>query len=305
MRRARTPGAPASPFHLKRMIKVLQAIEATAARGADGLAVAAREELCGALHALRRDDGGFAGLDGRSDPYYTLFAWLGLRALGAPYDRDSLCAYMAPYRHAARPVDAQCAALLLACEGRAPSGTGGAFILPLLRGDTCEVYALFLRILAARKVPRWAACAAWWCQRHRFLADRAARLPTPRLAAGLVLAALAGARASGPGVALEDRHRAGGGFASAPGAQADLLATAVARFALGLAAEAGNTACLDVARAQDLAFVEACWLDDGLFGASPAATQGDAEHTYYGLLAMGTCRPLRKSEESRVRSFFA
>ena len=278
------------------MSNVLQAIEEIAARGAEGLAAAACEELSGALHALRRADGGFAGLDGRSDPYYTLFAWLGLRALGEPYDRDSLCAYLAPHRDAARPIDAQCAALVLAREGRAPRGTGGAFILPLLRGDTREVYALFLRSLAARKVPRWAARAAWWRQKRLFQAGRAARLPSPRLAAGLVLAALAGAEAPGVGAALEERHRAGGGFASAPGAQADLLATAVARFALGLAAEAGKTRCPDSARAQDLAFIEACWLDDGLFGASPVAEQGDAEHTFYGLLALGTCRPLRKSE---------
>jgi len=43
-------------------------------------------------------------------------------------------------------------------------------------------------------------------------------------------------------------------------------------------------------RREDLDFVEACWLGDGLFGASPVAAHGDAEHTFYGLLALGTCR---------------
>ena len=89
------------------MINVLQAMEATAARGAEGLTAAAREALCGALQALQRDDGGFAGLDGRSDPYFTLFAWFCLRALGVPYDRDNLCAYMDAKRHEKRAIDAR------------------------------------------------------------------------------------------------------------------------------------------------------------------------------------------------------
>ena len=42
--------------------------------------------------------------------------------------------------------------------------------------------------------------------------------------------------------------------------------------------------------AADLAFIESCWLEDGLFGPSPLAERGDAEHTFYGLLALGTCR---------------
>jgi hypothetical protein len=283
MRRARTSK--------RLMTHPLQAIEATAARGADGLVGAAREELSCALYALRRDDGGFAGLDGRSDPYYTLFAWLGLRALGASYDRDGLCAYMATHRRAASAVDAQCAALLLACEGRSPHATQWSLLIPsLLRGDTHGgAYALFLRCLAMRRIPRWAARAAWWHQRRLFQADRASRLPTPQLAAGLVLAALAGAEALDLVSTLEGRHRANGGFASAPNAPADLLATAVARFALGFSADADEMSCLRTTQAQDLAFIEACWQDDGLFGASPAATHGDAEHTFYGLLALGTC----------------
>ncbi len=287
------------------MSNVLQAIEATAAHGADGLAAAAREELSRALHALQCADGGFAGLDGRSDPYYTLFAWLGLRALGASYDRDRLCAYMAGCWPAARSIDEQCAALLLVGEGQAPRMPRGmSFILPLLRGDTREAYALFVRGLAVQKVPRWAARAVWWRQRHLFQTDRAGRLPTPQLAAGLVLAMLAGADAPGLVAALAARRRACGGFASASGAPADLLATAVARFALGVSADSEKAPGLDAAREADLAFIELCWLDDALFGPSPAATQGDAEHTFYGLLALGTCRVAsRETLEGESRSF--
>jgi hypothetical protein len=33
-------------------------------------------------------------------------------------------------------------------------------------------------------------------------------------------------------------------------------------------------------------------LADGLFGASHHAVQGDAEHTFYALLALGTCQDI-------------
>ncbi|MDD4019960.1 MAG: hypothetical protein PHV28_18690, partial [Kiritimatiellae bacterium] len=141
-----------------------------------------------------------------------------------------------------------------------------------------------------------------------------------RLAAGLILASLAGecgtggalAKPSAPGgrglprwratsgrasrdrgfarascilSVLTSRHCASGGFVSAPRALPDLLATAVARFSIG-----NQQSSIGGEREADLAFVEACWRTDGLFGASPRAGRGDAEHTFYGLLALGTCR---------------
>jgi hypothetical protein len=74
----------------------------------------------------------------------------------------------------------------------------------------------------------------------------------------------------------------------------------VARFACGCgatasrppraAAEHGRASDAASRTGEDLAFIEACWLEDGLFGPSPRASHGDAEHTFYGLLALGTCR---------------
>lgn len=263
------------------MANLFDTLEDTARRGAEGLAPEARAAVARALGALRQADGGFAGLDGRSDAYFSFFAWLSLRALGAAYDRASLCAYMRGQARGAKAVEAACARIVLAREGRA-----GATCLPSVRGwvlsgDTREVYAAFMQAVACGTVPRWVARLAWWRQRRLFAGAAAARLPTPRLAAGRVLAALAGVEAGGLARALAARRRADGGLAAAEGAASDLLSTAAGRFAD--AAACGG-------RAEALGFVEACWMEDGLFGASPAAERGDAEHTFYGLLALGTCR---------------
>lgn len=274
------------------MANLFHLMEATAARGAAGLTAEARETLGAALRAQQTAEGGFAGLDGRPDPYFSFFAWLALRALGAESDLARLSAYMRAHRQSAKRIDAQCAQIFLAVEGREVRVTWLKLAAALLRGDTRQVYAAFLLMLATGDVPRWSARLAWWRQRDLFEADAADRLPTPRLAAGLILSALAGKGSAGLLPALLARQCAGGGFASAAGAEADLLATTVARFALlwhwRLARDAhGRDAHATPA---DLAFVEACWLENGLFGASPRALHGDAEHTFYGLLALGTCR---------------
>ena len=281
------------------MSNLFQTLEDTAARGAAGLTAEARGALAQAVSALQTSDGGFAGLDGRSDMYFSLFAWLSLRALKVPFDRGRLCAYAETQVRESKGVDAQCGGILLACEGRRSRGTGWlALGNALLRGEASAVYGAFL--LALGTVPRWAARWVWRSQRKMFAAELAERLPTPRLAAGLVLATLAGA-SCGTGLlpALLARQCAGGGFRSAPGAPADLLATAVARFACGFGSRGRSPSkvssvymeALSSRARDDLALIEACWLDDGLFGASPQALRGDAEHTFYALLALGTCRP--------------
>jgi len=267
------------------MTNLFQTLEGTAARGAEGLMPEARESVAAALHALQGPDGGFAGLDGKSDPYYTLFAWLGLRALGAAYDRNRLCSYMAAHRRDANAVDAQCAAFVLACEGHHPHLPWLKFGTALLRGGTRGVYTAFLLALTLGDVPRWLARLAWRRQKRMFEAGAVEHVPTPRLAAGLILANLAGECGTGILSVLISRQCADGGFVSAPRALPDLLATAVARFSIG-----NQPSAIGGERAAALAFVEACWRTDGLFGASPRAGRGDAEHTFYGLLALGTCR---------------
>jgi hypothetical protein len=291
------------------MPTLFQSLETTAARGAAGLAAGARQNIAEALRALQTADGGSAGLDGRSDPYYTFFAWLGLRALGAPLPRDPLCAYMAAHRHDENPADARCAQFLLAVERRKTRPQFFRLAAAALRGDA---YGAFLSALTVGAQPphgsphgpphepphgltRGLTRLVWRCLRRALPTSAAERLPTPRLAAGLLLAVLAGDPAPPLRRALEARRCPGGGTASAPGAPPDLLATAVARFALAQGSvpaaplEHAEETARDLAF-RDLAFIEACWLEDGLFGASPAAARGDAEHTFYALLALGTCR---------------
>ena len=270
------------------MPNLIQTMEATAARGAEGLTSEARETLALALRALQCPDGGFAGLDGRSDLYYSFFAWLALRALGVPFDRERLCAYTATKRCTAKGVDVRCAEILLVRENRRMRCAGWLTIAgALFRGAFRDLYGAFLLALLAdallpHGVPCWAALRAW----RRVAARDWGRLPTPQLAAGLVLATLAGERGASLTSALEGRRHLSGGFVSSAGASPDLLATAVASFALWLGCHARE----GHATQKDLAFIEACWLEDGLFGASPADLHGDAENTFYGLLALGTCR---------------
>lgn len=284
------------------MQNLFKTMEATAALGAAGLTADARETLGAALRARQTAEGGFAGLDGRADLYYSLFAWLSLRALDLPFERDRLRVYAATQVRGAKGVDARCAEIMLAREGRRSSGAGWlAMGAAFLRGETREMYGAFLLAMALGDVPRAGARLAWWRQRRMF-ADRAAGvMPTPRLAAGLLLAALAEKEETGLLPVLLARRRAGGGFASSVAAEADLLATAVARFACNFGLRGRSPSKVSSVRMEgetlssrtrdDLAFIEACWLDDGLFGASPTALHGDAEHTFYGLLALGTCRP--------------
>ena len=270
------------------MSNLIQTMEATAARGAEGLTVEASRALAIALRALQCPDGGFAGLDGRSDLYFSFFAWLALRALAASFDRDRLCAYAAAKRRTAKGIDARCAEILLVREDRRSRVASWVKIAgALIRGEASDLYGVFLLALLAdallpHGVPRWAALRV----QRRLAARNLERLPTSQLAAGLVLTTLAGKSDAGPLSALEGRRHVNGGFVSAAGAPPDLLATAVARYALSL----GHHAIEEHATHTDLAFIEDCWLEDGLFGASPTALRGDAEHTFYGLLALGTCR---------------
>ena len=273
------------------MKNLFQILEDTAARGAEGLLPEARARVALSLRELQCPDGGFKGLDGRSDPYFSFFAWLSLRALGAAYDRDPLCAYMAAHRHDANRVDARCSQFLLAVEGQGARVTWLALAVAFLRSDEREVYGAFLLMLVNAHVPRWLAKLAWRRQHRLFETAAAERLPTPRLAAGLLLAHLSGQQGASVSLALEARRCVAGGFVSVPGAWPDLLATAVARFALWNGRLARAPQGREVkANKGDLMFIEDCWLKDGLFGASPAADRGDAEHTFYGLLALGTCR---------------
>ena len=206
---------------------------------------------------------------------------------------------MAAHRRSALRIDARCAEVVLLREGSVSQASGWLSVVrSLLRGEVYDVYGAFMLglladTLLARGLPCWVARVAW----RQLAAREWARLPTPQLAAARAVAVIARVEEAGLMSALEGRRCAAGGFAAAAAAPPDLLATAVARFAIGsrqrVADERGASAKAQMrnrALDKDLSFVEACWLEDGLFGPSPAAMRGDAEHTFYGLLALGTCR---------------
>lgn len=278
------------------MANLLQMIESVAAAGAAGLAARARDELEAALRGRQCPDGGFAGLDGRSDPYYTCFGWLGMRALGRGGDlREEVCAYLrvARQRAARGSLDRRVVEVALLAEGRWPRCSGwlaAASQLPqgVIAGGAYEAFLLGLLVdtLLRNGIPCFVANGLF----RRLSGWDFGRGPTSQLAALLALAVRAGnagPRVSELGCALAARRAPGGGFVGAPAAAADLLATAVACFSLGAA---GWIGAKEHETRQDLAFIEACWQDDGLFGPLPDMGRGDVEHTFYGLLALGALR---------------
>jgi len=172
------------------------------------------------------------------------------------------------------------AAGAMACRSRSRGARRGG------RTYDAFLFGLLADSLMPAGLPRWLARLLW---RHLPAGKAWDRLPTPQLAALVVLAAAAERIESAPTAALVARRADGGGYRSAADDGPDLLATAAARFALGWLRPTEQLRD-SAATEEDAAFVEACWMDDGLFGASPAASRGDSEHSFYALLALGTCR---------------
>jgi Prenyltransferase and squalene oxidase repeat len=251
-----------------------QTIENTARRGAEGLMPDARQALIHVIQQACGPDGGHSDLTGKqSDPYYSFFAWLSLRALMG-HAPASLEAYFARCP-ANNPVDLFCTAFVRI--QRLPAlPRSFATLSFLLRHRPKDPYSLFLSgLLLGLSFPRLTPLLLRLAQPSGTTA-----LSTSRLAAQL-LANPYSSHAPVIRKTLLGRRSRTGGFASAEEAPPDLLATAVARIALA-------DEVLD--SAQDLLFIEACWVPEGLFGPSPGVSMGDVEHTYYALLALGTCR---------------
>jgi len=252
----------------------LKTIEALARRGAEGLDSDAQKEIIRAILQRTREDGGQADLSGdRSDPYYSLFAWLCLRALqdGGPvalerYFKTCTCK---------SPVDLYSASFVnlqglpafrrkLACLGfllRHPPRTPYSLLLSGLLAESAFP-SLFPLLLLFAKFP----------------AQRS--ISTSRLAAQIITNRNANNNLQLKSILL-DRHSPTGGFSSADGTAPDLLATAAAHVALGYD-------CLDTRN--DLLFTEACWAPNNLFAPHPGSPEGDVEHTFYALLVLGSCR---------------
>ena len=255
-------------------MNLFQSIEETAKKGAAGLTPEARNSLVIAIQSHCSLDGGHTDLSQKySDPYYSFFAWLSLRALSNT-PPASLEHYFATCR-AQSPIDHFCKAFVQIHSMPAFKRKLASLYL-LIRHPPYTPYTLFLSgLLLDMSFPRLAPLLLRLTRKNNTHA-----LSTSRLAAQL----LANPRATNAPLIrkkLLQRHSETGGFSSADNASPDLLATAVARIAL-------SSESLDTSL--DLLFAEACWCPDGLFSAMPGLSSGDVEHTYYALLVLGTCR---------------
>ena len=274
---------------------LFRSLEMTASKGAEGLVRDAHKTLFESLTRLQCPNDGCAAPSGVPDAYYSFFAWLCLRAL------DPSAAEIAAVERylltctPTSPIDALCARIvrLNAPAGKRFLSRLRVFFSLLLKPPrdayTAFLYALTLDSVFASGIPK---PLKRLIGKHLGGGHNGPQTTTPRLAAQLTLMPPGHRDAGARRAALLQRRLPTGGFVSSANAPSpDLLATAVARFALATHTPASLAAD---GTAADLAFVQTCWADDGLFGPTPYPTRGDAEHTFYALLALGTCRAREK-----------
>jgi len=129
--------------------------------GAEQLSVDARKRLCDALQRLHVPSGGYAGLDGAPDPYYSFFVYQCLTALDVPIDREALLDYAShctPQTYVDR-VAAE--ALRQACTAQwSPTA---ALRLLLRSSSESEAYGRFFALWQADRAfsPR---ILSWWAR---------------------------------------------------------------------------------------------------------------------------------------------
>jgi prenyltransferase beta subunit len=247
--------------------------------------------LSSAILRCQAEGGGFGGLDGRPDLYFSFFAWLSLTSLGAEYDQAALVAWTGGELKNSRGVDRVCAELILLQAGARSRFAATLFLLgSFIRLGAVDSYKLFLNaFLMEALLPQWFCGALVKRAADVTLKQRAYTdfnsLSTPRAAMCSILAHRIGDPEMQERMAelQRQRHSASGGYGSTSGVSADLLSTAVVLFAAKISGQP-----LDV-HEHDRAFIEMCWQEDGLFSAAPDQSDGDLEHTFYALLALG-CR---------------
>ncbi len=272
-------------------MQLLKKIQIAAAAGGSTLLPEAVAELTTAILYRRQKGGAFCGLDGKPDLYYSFFARMSLDALDAEYDRHALTDWLKGIRSSASGVDRVCAELMLLQERQRSRVISFLFLLgSLFHIGAADSYKLFLTAFLMEELLPPKLCsflinrAAVSTLRRRELVDFD-NLSTPRAAVCALLAHSAGDQSMLQRMRklLRWRRIASGGYASAAGAKADLLSTAVVAFVLKivLSEEAPS-------KPEDLAFIELCWQDDRLFSSAPDQSDGDLEHTFFGLLALGS-----------------
>lgn len=255
------------------------------------------DHVRGFVEGRLTEDGGFAGRDGRSDLYYTVFGLDCLEALRAEVPRRRVAAYLEGFGggDGLDLVHLACLARSWAALGtELDDGLRAALLgrLAELAGAARSLTDRFLVFGACQDLGGTPAGV----DVDAFLSSQATadggwknELPgtsgsTPATAAAVTLLASLGREVpASAGPWLESRHSVHGGFTAAPGvAMPDLLSTAVVLHALA-ALQRPLTRfvepCLD--------FVDTLWTNLGAFHGHWADDEVDCEYTYYGLLALG------------------
>jgi geranylgeranyl transferase type-2 subunit beta len=262
------------------------------------------------------DDGGFAGRDGRSDLYYTVFGLEASMALEARIPYERVADYLAGFG-AGESLDLVHLASLVRCRANMVD-RGGPDIDPATRAtltarlrqfqcpdggfstsagaERGHVYGSFLALGACQdlQIDDLAPDALVASVQSLQMPDGGySNEPTMNVSATAATAAavtiLRYLQRPIPQSAVQwlaDRAALSGGFAalSLPEDMAipDLLSTATALHALALAGVP-----LDEIKEQNLDYLDALWNARGGFQGHPADDVLDCEYTYYGLLALG------------------
>lgn len=255
------------------------------------------------------DDGGFKGLGGNSDLYYTVFGLEGLGAMQAELPVERIAAFLRTFG-GGETLDfihltclARCWANLpdefdgrreiVGCIERYRADDGGYGLSSAAKRGTA--YGCFLALGAyqdlkttmpdvdglIRCVESLAADDGGYANEPALAAST-----TPSTAAAVTVLRNLGRRVDErTGRWLMDRFYVcgtGGFVAGAGGTIPDLLSTATALHAL---------ACMDVSfdtiKEPCLDFIDSLWTGGGGFCGNWAQTTADCEYTYYGLLALG------------------
>lgn len=243
------------------------------------------------------DDGGFAGRDGRSDLYYTVFGLDCLAALRAEIP-GRVTSYLRGFGDGSGLdlVHLSCLARAWSALGTGLEDDGRAAIIERLKSLGEGDRTVTGRFLVVGALQDLGAEPLEIGEPEAFLRSQATADggwrneppatsgSTPATAAAVTLLASLGREVPpGAGPWLESRHSVHGGFTAAPGiAMPDLLSTAVALHALAaLQRPLARFAepCLD--------FVDTLWTNRGAFHGHWADDELDCEYTFYGLLALG------------------
>jgi len=262
-------------------------------RGAASLSYDARDRLRQRVEELRAPSGGFRGLDGQRDLYFSGFGFELAAVLNIPPRREDI-----EQIETLRAVEDDGIHLLsvlrcrraLACSPCTLPGTEAA-LASWCHSAAATTYGAFLIWLASDLAAAEPAHdAAGWPPMVETTAARPARLATT-LGAVLATAWRLGDNATAADCARRLaalRHPAGGWRTAEDLAHADLLATAVAAFALDVS---GFRPSDGIER--DLEFVLAHRCADGGFAQRPGDGISDVESSWYALLALGSLRDER------------